>query len=80
MCLPTCKLNVCGDGKLYTGVETCDDGNMSKTDLCFNCKPTFCGDGTVQNPNGEAVKEKCDDGNQNNLDECNNMCLLNMPA
>ncbi len=42
---------------------------------------TYCGDGSVQNPNMEGVggplndgNEECDDGNTNDNDACNNNC------
>ncbi|MFW5888127.1 MAG: putative Ig domain-containing protein [Patescibacteria group bacterium] len=47
---------------------------------------TYCGDGTVQNPNGEGVEEECDDGEDNGevcdpdyndpCEYCSNSCQL----
>ena len=60
-CLNTCELNVCGDDYVYTGVESCDDGdeNGQTCDAdyggsCSSCSVTcqytissgeYCGDG-----------------------------------
>ena len=40
-------------------------------DKCAACKPTTCGDGIVQSPNGSGIAEACDDGNVVNTDLCN---------
>jgi cysteine-rich repeat protein len=38
-CNAMCRLNVCGDGDVLTGVEECDDGNTNPNDSCDNsCK------------------------------------------
>ncbi len=38
-CTGACKLNVCGDGIVYAGVEHCDDGNTASGDGCdASCK------------------------------------------
>jgi cysteine-rich repeat protein len=46
-CLNNCKLNVCGDGVRYIGVEECDDGNAVEGDGCScDCRITVqCNDG-----------------------------------
>ena len=33
-CTNSCKVNVCGDGIIYAGVEECDDGNTADADGC----------------------------------------------
>ncbi|MDD5194019.1 MAG: hypothetical protein PHF67_05575, partial [Candidatus Nanoarchaeia archaeon] len=50
-------------------VGSCDgcDGSCdlvnSNTLLCsLNCEPTYCGDGEVQNPDGQGIAEECDPG------------------
>jgi len=69
-CTNTCKINVCGDGVLNTGVEQCDDGNTNNNDSCTNaCKANVCGDGVVN-----TGVEQCDDGNTSNTDACTNAC------
>jgi cysteine-rich repeat protein len=40
------------------------------------CTLTFCGDGIIQNPNGNSVVEQCDDGNNLNNDGCNSICRI----
>ena len=66
MCKANCTLNICGDGKVYNGVEQCDDGNNNNTDACTNgCKLPTCGDMIISPP------EECEDGNNSNTDTCN---------
>jgi cysteine-rich repeat protein len=47
-CLPTCKINVCGDGIPRT--NECDDGNLIDGDGCdATCRPSICfGGGTIE--------------------------------
>jgi uncharacterized repeat protein (TIGR01451 family) len=60
--------------------EQCDDGNQNQSDACDNtCKFTRCGDGIVQNPNGNGQQEQCDDGNTVNTDSCSNSCQIQAP-
>ena len=60
---------VCGN-TVVEGMEQCDDGNMSNTDMCTNtCKLATCGDTFVQ-----TGVEQCDDGNMSNTDACVAMC------
>src|SRR5262249_37859019 len=55
-CTSSCKINVCGDGHKWAGVEQCDDGNTKSNDGCSGtedpnvpaCHIEFCGDGVVQ--------------------------------
>lgn len=55
--------------------EECDDGNTINDDGCTNaCLFTFCGDNTIQNPNGVGVNEVCEDGNNTNDGICNASC------
>lgn len=64
----------CGDGKVDPG-EECDDGNTDNADACNNlCMLTTCGDGIVQNPNGNGTAEQCDDGNLTDNDGCSSSC------
>jgi cysteine-rich repeat protein len=55
----------------------CDDGNAANDGACnAGCSAlTFCGDATVQNPNGANQTEACDDGNTDNTDACLNSCV-----
>jgi len=62
------------DGEVE-GDEECDDNNLIDTDTCdSNCRITVCGDGTIQNPNGQSVAEECDDGNTVPGDGCSVAC------
>lgn len=52
-CKENCKLNVCGDGKLFVGWELCDDGAANSDEygsLCStHCEPgARCGDNKLQ--------------------------------
>ncbi len=60
-CTEDCHTRKCGDGKIDPG-EVCDDGNNEDGDLCSkDCSHiATCGDGQVQEENGEA----CDPGVQ----------------
>src|SRR3989339_2065193 len=59
---------VCGDG-IKNGDEQCDDGkNGDNTDGCTDqCTLTYCGDSTIQTPNGYGINEVCDDNGQNGV-------------
>ena len=64
---------VCGDGFLWAGVETCDDGGTADGDYCASgCDEVTgaCGDGVVQG------NESCDDGNTVSNDYCLFNCQL----
>ena len=61
----------CGDGKVHTGVEACDDGNAISTDECASCALARCGDGVVWSGH-----EQCDDGNLVDDDACDDACTL----
>ena len=66
-CTAECKNNVCGDGLVLEGKESCDDANDDDFDECRNdCTLTSCGDGEVDGP------EECDDGNDVDTDACVN--------
>ncbi|MDZ4216723.1 MAG: DUF4215 domain-containing protein, partial [Candidatus Gracilibacteria bacterium] len=74
---------VCGDGTLEEG-EVCDDGEATDSGTCnATCTAlTFCGDGTIQSPNGEGVAETvCDDGATNGTvaGGCNYECTGTLP-
>lgn len=75
-CTAECKDNVCRDGKVYVGVEACDDGNEVDTDGCTNAcvrrpRPkTSCGDSVVDEG------EECDDANISNNDGCSDVCEI----
>ena len=73
-CLNACQLNVCGDGVIFDGVETCDDNNTVTErcdygqESCTVCNAScqevagatsLCGDGTTDVSNNET----CDDNN-----------------
>lgn len=70
----------CGDGIVQDQEgEQCDDGNRVDNDGCNNlCQVRdaapeqialagLCGDGVIQNPNGNGVPERCDLGNKNGI-------------
>lgn len=64
-CTSICKLNVCGDGKLFVGWELCDEGAANSDDygsLCGKqCEPgARCGDTKLQ-----PEFETCDLGQEN---------------
>jgi cysteine-rich repeat protein len=67
----TCANAKCGDGFVWTGIESCDDGNLNNGDGCSStCQLPKCGDGTVD------TGEECDDGNTTNGDGCSSTCKL----
>ncbi len=69
---------VCGDG-VVEGTEVCDeDGDTTDAGTCnADCSAlTFCGDNTVQDPNGAAESETCDDGNNDDGDGCSAICAF----
>jgi cysteine-rich repeat protein len=61
-CTDTCRKAACGDGKVETGVEDCDNGknalgkNFDSPTCTAACKASSCGDGIVQQG------EQCDNG------------------
>lgn len=82
-CSSTCQTEgppVCGNG-LLQGAEFCDDGDATNLGICnATCSAlTYCGDGTVQSPNGFAVGETCDDGNTVSWDGCHKDCRNEAP-
>ena len=61
-CTLSCQRPLCGDGKVNTLFEQCDDGNADQMDSCTNdCLIPVCGDG-VQNGS-----EECEQQNPMNL-------------
>jgi len=78
ICFPPQPQPVCGDGiQQSSNNEQCDDGNSNNYDSCNNnCQLTLCGDGKIQNPNGNGQHETCDDGNTNNNDGCDAYCQI----
>ena len=72
-CTGMCTSSFCGDGVLWQGMETCDDGNMGNDDACpSTCQPAACGDGFLY-----VGMEECDDGNMVDDDFCTNSCVTN---
>src|SRR5690606_32836932 len=69
-CTSECKLAVCGDRYVWSGVEDCDDGNDKNDDNCPNSCRIQCGDG-FQN-----LGEACDDGNTVSGDGCSADCIV----
>ncbi|MCB9569621.1 MAG: VCBS repeat-containing protein [Myxococcales bacterium] len=63
---------LCGDGKVNSKLEECDDGNDIDGDGCEStCQLTdFCGNGVVD------PGEDCDDGNDVDGDGCDNDCTF----
>ncbi len=72
----TCLTNSQCPGGLCMPIEACDDGNSTDNGTCNSIctAPTYCGDGTVQTPNGAGNTETCDDGNTSDGDSCNSDC------
>ncbi len=74
-CTPLCKINVCGDGYKFVGVEECDDGDKNGfydyCDVYCSGKSSYCGDGKV-----DVEHEECDTGNNVINERCSN-CVLN---
>jgi len=82
---PALADDVCGDGAI-TGVEACDDSNVSNGDGCSDscaiesgylcsgtpsvCHEVVCGDGVIDSP------EECDDDGTANGDGCSNACVI----
>lgn len=63
-CTLDCKVAVCGDGKIWTDVEACDNAGANGFDY-GGCSPSceknaYCGDSTVDTP-----LEQCDAGSEN---------------
>jgi len=78
-CLPGCHGlgPYCGDGKVESGVEQCDDGRNLSTYGQAGCGPgcravSSCGDGHVDS----VWNEQCDDGNQADHDGCSGQCQI----
>ncbi|MBT3835006.1 DUF4215 domain-containing protein [Candidatus Peribacteria bacterium] len=73
-CTEICENARCGDGHIYIGVETCDDGDA------LNGTPNHCNltcDGITSSSCNNRVKEsgeECDDGNLVDEDDCTNAC------
>ena len=75
-CTDTCQKAACGDGKVETGVEDCDNGknasgsNFDSPTCTATCKASRCGDKIVQQG------EQCDDGPLNGTpgDACAATC------
>lgn len=78
-CTNACRLAVCGDGIVRTGVEVCDDGinNGSYEGCAPGCSALGprCGDGILQAGEGEL----CDDGNATPGDGCQNCVTEDLP-
>lgn len=73
-CLTTCVYATCGDGKVFTGVEECDNGtanNGATKDCLSTCKTNVCGDGFVDmEGTGASQTEACDLGSFNGQTSC----------
>ncbi len=72
----TSESATCGNGLVEFG-ETCDDSDSTNAGSCnATCTAfTFCGDGTIQDPNGDNISEACDDGNAVSGDGCSSACV-----
>ena len=69
----TCKIAVCGDGKVEAGVEDCDAGPANGTaasGCSATCHSIACGN-RVLDPG-----EDCDDGNLSDGDDCLSNCKI----
>jgi hypothetical protein len=74
-CTDACQPNVCGDGKIYAGVEACDTGPANvDTGYCrSDCSLNVCGDGYLF-----VGVEECDQGMASpNYGECDENCTVN---
>lgn len=75
-CTDECQVNVCGDGKVHTGVEGCDEGAANiDTGACrSDCQPNVCGDGAWY-----IDVEECDAGPENGpgFGQCDEACTIN---
>lgn len=79
-CKHNCRIATCGDGLVWIGVETCDEGGANNN-LYGGCTPQCqwgprCGDGHV-----DPVHEECDAGDANGQEPmkegetyCTNVC------
>ncbi|MDY0003342.1 MAG: kelch repeat-containing protein [Polyangia bacterium] len=74
-CSRSCKLELCGNGRVDFG-EECDDGNVIPGDGCSPfCRMERCGNGLVEYASGE----ECDDGNARSHDGCSSGCTVEVP-
>lgn len=75
-CTDACQPNVCGDGKVLTGVEACDQGadNLDTGACRSDCQLNVCGDGYLN----EGIEE-CDAGVMNGpaYGQCDEACTIN---
>jgi cysteine-rich repeat protein len=87
VCTLSCNNAVCGDGYVYGGVETCDDGNVVTETACpygqAACTACDATCATVLNLTGPYCgdgivngAETCDDANNVNGDGCNSSCQV----
>ena len=71
-CLGDCRAASCGDGFVWAGQESCDNGDANsdtEADACrSDCTPAVCGDGTVDSG------EECDDSGESA--SCDSDCSL----
>ncbi len=93
-CTTGCKIAVCGDGKLRTGIEECDPGEsaLNNDGSCLagtgpthigGCRFARCGDGSVQNSSRDSgnnpIDEDCDAGSANTTPALGN-CPYGAPS
>ncbi|HXC50308.1 MAG TPA: ice-binding family protein [Candidatus Limnocylindrales bacterium] len=75
LCVGNCVDATCGDGFVRTGAEECDNGDANSDttpNACReDCTLPFCGDGVIDNANGES----CDEGGVN-TPTCDADCTL----
>ncbi len=65
-CTLACKVAICGDNFIETGIEECDNGpgqNADNKDCTADCKINVCGDGKIDSTG--TTHEDCDEGNMN---------------
>ena len=71
-CLGDCRAASCGDGFVWAGQESCDNGDANsdtEADACrIDCTPAVCGDGVVDGG------EECDDSGESA--SCDSDCSL----
>jgi cysteine-rich repeat protein len=69
-CLTDCRIAMCGDNKVYAGVEECDGAPVNGFNCAADCHLEKCGNGIID------PGENCDDGNTTSNDGCSATCRV----
>ncbi len=75
-CLPTCKLNVCGDGEVFTNVEECDKGANNGVDTCSASYGSTCNDCSLQCKNVAKAGGYCGNNIKDPGEQCDGNMLI----